>query len=385
MTPAHIAAIFGWILVVIVVVGALYTVAAAVVFARFFARALPAPSRSDAVTLLKPLYGVEPRLFDNLATFLKLDHDGPVQLLLGVQRADDAAIAVVDRLRSAYPSAQIDLVIDPTRHGANGKISNLINMTPHARHPILILSDSDIAVRPDYLARLLDALDAPDVGAVTAAYVGRGDAGFWSRFGAAGLDWHLLPGVIFGASRGLATPCMGSTIALRAETLAAIGGFAAFADTLADDYAIGQAILAQEQKVVVPPMLVTHAGIDASFADLWRHEVRWGATILGVEPIGYTAGVIAMPVPIALLATALIPAIGGWALLAALASRLILIAAIRRVSGQWPVPPLLLPVRDCLTFAGFIASFFATSVDWRGSTLRMERDGQVSSGPEISA
>ena len=385
MTPAHIAAFFGWTLVAIVAVGALYTLAAAFVFARFFATAQPAARRCDAVTLLKPLHGAEPRLFENLASFLVLDHDGPVQLLLGVQRADDTAITVVDHLRAAYPNAQIDLVIDPTPHGANGKIANLINLYPYARHPILILSDSDIAVAPDYLACLLDALDTPGVGAVTAAYVGRGDAGFWSRFGAAGLDWHLLPGAIFGADNGLATPCMGSTIALRAETLAAIGGFAAFTDTLADDYAIGQAILGQGQRVVVPPMLVTHAGSDATFGDLWRHEVRWGATILGVEPIGYTAGVIAMPVPIALIAIVLIPTVGGWALLAALASRILLISTIRRVSGQSPVSPFLLPLRDCLTFAGFIASFFATSVDWRGSTLRMEQDGQVSTGPEISA
>jgi ceramide glucosyltransferase len=385
MTPAHIAAFFGWALTWVALIGALYTLVAAVVVASFFAGTRPPALRSEAVTLLKPLYGDEPHLFDNLAGFLTLDHDGPIQLLLGLQRADDPAITVIERLRAKYPAAQIDLVVDSRRHGANGKIANLINMVGQATHPILILSDSDIAVAPDYLARLLAALDVPGVGAVTAAYVGRGDAGFWSRFGAAGLDWHLLPGVIFGAGNGLATPCMGSTIALRAETLAAIGGFEAFADTLADDYAIGRAILALGQNVVVPPMLVIHAGSDATFADLWRHEVRWGATILGVEPIGYTAGVIAMPVPVALLATALLPTIGGWVLLLALASRFALITAICRVSGRWPVAPLLLPARDILTFTGFIASFFARSVDWRGSTLKMGSDGQVSKGPENSA
>jgi ceramide glucosyltransferase len=385
MTPAHIAAFFGWALTWVALIGALYTLVAAVVVASFFAGTRPPALRSEAVTLLKPLYGDEPHLFDNLAGFLTLDHDGPIQLLLGLQRADDPAITVIERLRAKYPAAQIDLVVDSRRHGANGKIANLINMVGQATHPILILSDSDIAVAPDYLARLLAALDVQGVGAVTAAYVGRGDAGFWSRFGAAGLDWHLLPGVIFGAGNGLATPCMGSTIALRAETLAAIGGFEAFADTLADDYAIGRAILALGQNVVVPPMLVIHAGSDATFADLWRHEVRWGATILGVEPIGYTAGVIAMPVPVALLATALLPTIGGWVLLLALASRFALITAICRVSGRWPVAPLLLPARDILTFTGFIASFFARSVDWRGSTLKMGSDGQVSKGPENSA
>jgi ceramide glucosyltransferase len=258
-------------------------------------------------------------------------------------------------------------------------------MMPHALHPILVLSDSDIAVAPDYLSRVLAALDAPGVGAVTSAYVGRGDAGFWSRLGAAGLDWHLLPGVVFGVSTGLAKPCMGSTIALRVETLTAIGGFDAFADTLADDYATGQAITAVGLKVAVPPMLVTHAGTDANFSELWRHELRWQATILGVEPVGYTAGVVAMPFPLALLGVPFHPIAGAVITLAALIARLVLVTTVRQITGARPTSRLLLPMRDCFTFAGFVASFFARSVDWRGSHLKMERDGQVSAGSENSA
>jgi ceramide glucosyltransferase len=377
-----IAAIFGWILLAMALVGALYTLAAAVVLARFFARQQPVSRRRDAVTLLKPLYGDEPRLIDNLSTFLTLDHDGPVQLLLGVQRADDPAIAKIEALRTRFPAARIDLIVDPTPHGANRKIANLTNMLPHAAHQVLVLSDSDIAVAPDYLSRVLTALDSPGVGAVTSAYVGRGDAWFWSRLGSAGIDWHLLPGVVFGVSMGLATPCMGSTIALRAETLAAIGGFRAFADTLADDYAIGQAVTALGLKVAVPPMLVTHAGTDESFTALWRHEVRWQATILGVEPVGYSAGVIAMPFPLAVLGVPIHPITGAAVALAALAARLVLVTIIRQTTGARPASRLLLPMRDCLTFAEFVASFFARSVDWRGSDLKMKRDGQISAGSE---
>lgn len=382
---ALVAATLGWILVTMALVGSFYTLVAAGVVSRFFADRPVVARRNDAVTLLKPLHGSEPRLYENLASFLALDHDGPIQLLFGVQRQGDPAIKVVEALRAAYPGARIDLVIDPTSHGANGKIANLINMVPHAVHPLLVLSDSDIAVAPDYLARLLAAFDAPGIEAVTCPYRGRGDAGFWSRLGAAGLDWHLLPEVVFGTRTGMATPCMGSTIALRMETLAAIGSFAAFADTLADDYAIGQAIIARGGKIAVPAMLVTHAGSDASFGALWRHEVRWGATIFAVEPLGVTAGVIAMPLPVALIATAFHPMAGAWALLAALVARLALAATVAHVTGSRPLPLTLLPLRDCLTFAEFIASFFARSVYWRGSNLRIEGNGRVSSGPEFIA
>ena len=379
------AAAIGWIVTGVAVLGSLYTLAAAVVVARFFGRDAPAPRRPEAVTLLKPLYGFEPRLLENLSTFLRLEHEGPLQLLLGVQRHGDPAIAVVEQLRTRFPEARIDLVVDPTPHGANGKITNVINMVPHAAHPVLILSDSDIAVAPDYLARVLVALNAPGTGAVTCAYRGRGDAGFWSRLGAAGLDWHMLPGVVFGVRAGLATPCMGSTVALSAETLAAIGGFAAFADTLADDYAIGQAVLGLGLKVAVPPMLVTHAGADATFADLWRHEVRWGTTILGVEPAGYTAGVIAMPLPLALLAIPFHTLAGAYALLGAWLARTILAVTINRATHSRTVQLALLPVRDCLTFVTFVASFFVQSVDWRGTQLRMEAKGRIAADPENSA
>jgi ceramide glucosyltransferase len=358
-------------------------VAAAITLRSFLSPAAAAGRRNDAVTILKPLHGAEPRLIDNLASFLAQDHDGPIQLLCGVQRADDPAIAAVETLRARFPQARIELIVDPTAHGANGKIANLINLEPHIAHDVVVLSDSDMIVGSDYLARLLAALDAPQTGAVTIAYNGRGDAGFWSRIAAAGLSWQFLPGVVFGAARGLARPCMGSTIAMRRETLAAIGGFAAFADVLADDYAIGEAVAALDLKVAMPGMLVTHASTERSFGELWRHELRWGATVRDVVPAAYLTSVIAMPLPLALLATPLHPlpglALTGLALLARLSTAIVADGrGGARTASLW-----LLPLRDCLTLTVFIASLTARSVDWRGATLRMAQRGRISAEPEL--
>lgn len=380
-------AIIGWVLLALGAIGTLYMIAGTIVFRRFMASQATPPLRTDAVTLLKPLHGAEPRLLENLASFLTQDHAGPIQLLCGVQRADDPAIAVIEALRARYPHIAIDLVIDPASHGANRKVSNLINMMTKARHPILVLSDSDMVAAPDYLARVLAALDAPDVGAMTSLYHGRGDAGFWSRLGAAGLSYQFLPGAVFGVALGLARPCMGSTIAIRRDTLDRIGGFERFADVLADDYAIGEAVHALGQKVAVPPMLVTHASAERGFAELWRHELRWGATVRGVVPGAYIGSVIGMPFPLALVGAALVPAhIAGLAIaLAALVVRAIVVLSVDRRTGARAAPLWLLPLRDCLTFAIFVASFFAASVDWRGQRLRMENDGRVSADPEIPA
>ena len=359
--------------------------AVAVALRRYFARVPVVAPRSDAVTILKPLYGAEPKLAANLATFLDQQHDGPIQLVCGVQRSDDPAIAVVEALKASRPEADIQLVIDSTRHGASGKISNLTNMMNHTMHDVAILSDSDIAVAPDYLARVLAALDAPGVGAVTCLYAGRGDAGFWSRVAAAGINWQFLPGAVFGVSLGLAKPCMGSTIAMRRTTLDAIGGFVRFADVLADDHAIGAAVEALDLKIAIPPMLVVHGSGEADLAEFWRHELRWNATLRGVVPAAtYAVSIIGFPLPIALLAIPLVPVPALVVACLAWCARLIVVGTVDRIAGRHPAPLFLLPLRDCLSFGLFMASWFARSVDWRGVRLRVGADGRVAAGAETS-
>ncbi|MFT3976534.1 MAG: bacteriohopanetetrol glucosamine biosynthesis glycosyltransferase HpnI [Sphingomonas bacterium] len=365
-------AITGGALMLLSGAGALYMLAAAWVLRRYFAAPPDAPMRDEGVTLLKPLHGAEPRLADNLSTFLVQKHRGSVQMLCGVQRADDPAIGVVERIAGA------ELVLDPASHGASGKVSNLVNIAAHARHEVIVLSDSDIAVAPDYLARLLAALDAPGVGAVTCLYAGRGDAGFWSRVAAAGLNWQFLPGAVFGVALGMARPCMGSTIALRRETLDAIGGFARFADVLADDHAIGAAVEELGLTVAVPPMLVVHACDETSLAALWRHELRWAATVRGLVPeAAYAASVIGYPLPLALLAIPFAPGLATPVAAFALAARLFTAWTADRIAGARPASYLLIPLRDCLGFAIFVASFLARSVDWRGTRLHMAGNGRV--------
>lgn len=385
----HILAIagetLGWLAIALAATGIAYQLFAIATLNRFFANPPVAPRRSDAVTLLKPLYGAEPRLFDNLATFLTQNHDGPVQMVCGIQRADDPAIAVVDALRTAYPAAKIDTVIDSTVHGPSGKVSNLINMMAVARHDILVLSDSDIAVTPEYLPRVLGALDRPGVGVVSCLYRGRGDTGLWSRFGAAGLTYQFIIGVVIALAYRLADPCMGSTIALRRETLERIGGFARVADTLADDHAVGQAVIALGLKLSVPPMFVTHAFDESSFGALWRHEVRWNATVRGVGFWSYIGAIIALPLPLACFASLHSPSIALALVAGALLARLVVVRSVDAAVGERVAPLWLMPARDFMSFAVYIAGFFVRSVDWRGATLRMKDDGRIAAATEQRA
>jgi ceramide glucosyltransferase len=374
-----IISILGWLCLALAAIGSAYVLATAATVARFFAAAGHAGNPNTAVTILKPLHGPEPRLIDNLATFLTQDHAGPIQLLCGVQREDDPAIAAVEELRGRFPDARIDLIVDPSPHGSNGKIANLINMSHAIAHPVVIMSDSDIAVPPNYLSRLLGALDRKGVGVVTCLYCGRGDAGFWSRLGAAGLSYQFLPNATFATAIGqLGDACMGSTIAMRRETLEAIGGFARFADILADDHAIGRAVRALGLSVAIPPFLVTHGSDEASLRALWRHELRWAATVRGVTPAAaYAGSLITFPFPLALIGAMAHPAAGAALSLVALVTRLVAAGTVDNAAGTATAAKWLLPARDFLSLAIFVASYGARSVDWRGARLTMGADGRI--------
>ena len=364
------------LLVAFAVAGIIYQLASVAAVVRTL---VPAPvplwiGPAPPVTLLKPLHGAEPRLAANLDGFIAQDYHGPRQMVFGVRDAGDGALATVEALRRA--GNDIAVVVDDARHGSNAKVSNLVNMIGAAKHDLLVISDSDIAVGPDYLARVAAALALPGVGAVTCLYHGRGDAGGWSKLAAQGISYGFLPAVIVGLRLGLAEPCMGSTIALRRSTLDAIGGFAAFADILADDHAIGVAVRVPGLHVAVPPFTVAHGCVDPSFGSLVRHELRWNVTIRRLDPSGYLGHGLVNPLPFALAAIALVPVVWPVAAAAVIARAAVAIS-VDRATGSRAGPWWWLPARDVLTFGLFIAGFLVQSVHWRGSRLRVGRDGSI--------
>ena len=361
----------------VAVVGCAYLIAAAVLVRRFARdRASPTPVGAPAVTILKPLHGDEPGLFDNLRSFCSQDYRGDIQIVFGVQDPGDGAVAVVERLRKLQSGSDVDLVIDTSAHGVNRKVSNLVNMAPRIRHEIIVLADSDMRVEPDYLARVIAALERAGIGAVTCLYYGVAITGTWASLGALLINAHFLPSVVVGLAFGRARPCFGSTIALRREALAEIGGFKPFADCLADDYAIGAALRRRGYTIAIPPFAIAHICTETSLRDLWRHQLRWARTVRSIDPSGYAGSLVSHALPWALIAALL-----GAGSPAALPAVLIGMAAIacrtallREVEHAYALPPQtygLLPACDLLSFAVFVISFLNWEVSWRGRRLRM--------------
>jgi ceramide glucosyltransferase len=359
-------------------VGCLYLVCATIVSARFASRASSEPTASPSVSILKPLKGNEPALFRNLASFCTQTYPAPVQLIFGVQDANDEAIAVVQRLKASFPDQDLHLVIEPAVHGPNLKISNLINMMPTVRHPCIVLADSDIGVPADYLLRVTAALEEPGVGGATCLYYGVAVPGFWSKLAVLAIDGHFLPNVLVGLRSGLAKPCFGSTIALHRSRLDEIGGFEAFSDCLADDYAIGTALREKGLRIAIPPLLVAHSCGESSSAELWRHELRWARTIRTVDPLGYAGSLVTHPLPFALLAFATgMPAAGSAFAILAILCRIVLLHVTTRSHGLALPPYWLIPVRDLLSFAIFVWSFCGRDLTWRGRNYHVRANGTL--------
>jgi len=251
----------------------------------------------------------------------------------------------------------------------------------------VILSDSDISVGPDYLRSIVPELDEPGVGLVTCTYRGEPAFGTWGRLSADAVNHHFLPGVLVGLELGRARPCFGSTIALRGETLAAIGGFEAFAEQLADDYAMGEAVRAAGLRVAISPYVVTHLCTERSALDLIRHELRWARTIRLVEPVGFAGSVVTHALPFAVLG-AMLDGFAAMSLVivaAALACRLILQVQIDRAFALPGDRRWLGPVRDMLSFAVFVVSYFGRVVSWRGSRYDVRADGTLVYAGEIGS
>ncbi len=366
------------IIAILLMPGWVYLLGATLAVTRFARRLLPIAAEQPAVSILKPLHGAEPGLYQNLRSFAEQDYPAR-QIVLGIDDPQDGALDAARALLRDFPGSDVTLVVDPRIRGGNRKVSNLENMLPAVRHDILVLADSDMRVDRRYLAAVTAPFDDPRTGIVTCLYKGVPTGGVWSQLGAAHINFGFLPGALVGEALGIGRGCFGATIALRRATLDRIGGFARLRDELADDHRLGDAVRAQGLAVVLSRYVVEARVSEPSFGALWRHELRWARTVRRLTPAGFAGSVLAHPAAIAALGAAAtrfgltscvflgITCLARWA-----SAR-----AIARALGLPAARPWLLPMRDALSFAVFVASFFGRTVFWRDQHFRVEPSGRM--------
>jgi ceramide glucosyltransferase len=339
------------------------------------------PTARPPVTILKPLYGDEPLLDAALSTVCTLGYP-EYQVVFGVSSADDTAIPVVRRLQSRFPGRDLTLVVNPTRHGPNLKVGSLINMLPAARHEILVIADSDLHVRPDYLDRLVAALEQPATGLATTPYAGLpASSSVPALLGATQITHTFLPGALLSRALGR-QDCLGATMALRRAILRRIGGFEALVTHLADDNALGRLVQATGLAVRLAGTVPLTTVPEDTFRALFRHELRWARTIRALVPGQFAASCLQYPIFWGLVALVLAPAWGWIVVAAAWLARIASARGVNRalsrlgIAPATPVPIWLLPLRELMSVGVMIASFTGLQVDWRGHTMTADGPAQ---------
>jgi ceramide glucosyltransferase len=337
-----------------------------------------ANAENPSVSVLKPLHGAEPGLYENLRSFADQDYPA-VQLVLGVRDPADGAVPTARALIRDRPDCDIALVINSHVRGSNLKIANLENMLPAARHEWIVLADSDMRVARYYLSVITEPLAHPRTGVVTCLYKGVMTGGLWSQLAAMQINFSFLPGAVVGDVIKVGGGCFGATIALRRDVLDRIGGFLRLRDELADDHRMGAAVRSLGLKTVLSPYIVENRVTETSFTGLWRHELRWARTSRAMAPAGFAGSVIMHTVMITVLAAAAFGSgIAAWeAVVLSLLFRWASAAAMAHWldlprSGLW-----LLPLRDALSFAVFLSSFCGRSIRWGERLLRIAPNGHM--------
>jgi ceramide glucosyltransferase len=363
-----------------------YAVVALAAVGLWLLRRKEPPSRQcPPVTILKPLCGAEPSLYENLRSFCQQRYP-EFQIVFGVRDPADPALAVVTRLQTEFPTLQIDVVVDPQQHGSNRKISNLINMMARARYDTLSMADSDARVTPEYLATVTAPLLDPRVGLVTCPYHGEPTQDIWSRLGAMYINEWYIPSVLLARLFGHEGFASGQTLCIRRDTLQAIGGLEATANYLAEDNRLGELVRGLGLRIVLSSHQLEAEHHEPTLQLLVQHELRWLRTIQVLRPRSFRFLFITFSLPLALLGLGLTAGEPGFTTVAgtffviAAVARLAL-HLLHRLDGErhlladiW-----LLPVRDLLLCWIWCRSFFISRITWRGSEFDVRADGTIHS------
>lgn len=364
---------------------------AAIVAARVFLssrRAVLGPF-APGVSILKSLKGLDPGMLDAFRSHCLQNYPGEYELLFGVSSLDDQAVSAVHQLQAEFPDHHIQLIECPQRLGANGKVSTLVQLASRAHHDFLLVNDSDITVSPHYLSRVMAHFAPPEqrpfhqpprpVGLVTALYRGRMHGTFGSRLESLGIATDFMPSVLVARMlEGGLRYGLGSTLAVSREALEHIGGFEALVDHLADDYELGERIFKAGYRVALSAEVVETSVPAYTWSGFCDHQLRWLRTVRDARPGGYAGLLFTHGFALALLnvvASGVSP-ISLWLLALMFFLRLSLAMTVgAEVLGDHQVLPSLwlLPVRDLIGFALWIAGFAGNTIVWRGERFEVRK------------
>ena len=342
-------------------------------------RARVATGFAPGVSILKPLKGVDARMYEGFVSHCSQVYGGAWEIVFGVSSLEDDAVAMVARLQAEHPLLSIRLVECSERLGANGKISTLAQLVAYARFEYLVVNDSDIVVSKKYLANVIAPFEDERTGLVTVPYVGRAEKSLWSKLEALGISTDFMVGVLTARKlEGGIRFGLGSTLATTKTALEKIGGFAALVDQLADDYELGARLSAAGYRVELVQEVVETAVPAYSLRGFCEHQLRWSRSTRDSRRAGYIGLGVTYMLPWALLA---VVASGCtlWSLSLLSAAMLVRVSVALSVGvgilrdGQVLRDVALLPLRDGFGLFFWAWSYASDVVVWRGERFRLKR------------
>lgn len=383
MTSSHWHLDLGRIAMAMAVFPLAYYLAATVAALRFFRaeRARKLPSFAPPVSLLKPVRGVDSWSYESFRSFCTQDYP-EYEILFAVNEEADPAVPLIRQLAAEFPDRGIRLLVGATSFGSNRKVNKLVRLAEEARNEILVLSDGDVRADPGYLREVVAPFQDPATGAVTCFYRAITDGSFWARIEAIGASSDFFAGVLMARWLEGMSFALGASIATSKTWLARIGGFAPIAQMHSDDYELGNRIAKAGGRVLLSrePVWTTYPAV--SLRGFWDHQVRWARTVRLSRPASYVGLLLTHGLPWAILAAALAPAKSTSALF--LAAYLGLRLWMAWVVGIWGVRDAVLkqnlwlvPLRDALHFAVWLASFASSRITWGGEEFTMHGDQMV--------
>lgn len=343
------------------------------------------PAFTPPVSILKPLRGTDPQMYESFRSHCTQDYP-EYEIIFGVSDPDDPAVAAVHRLMAEYPQTHIRLVVCPEVLGNNRKVSNLVQMSEHAKYEHLLINDSDIYVTPDYLRRVMAPFARPKVGMVTCPYRGIAAHTLGSKLESLGISTEFIAGVLVArqVENGIHF-ALGSTLAISRKALEGIGGLRPLVDYLADDFELGSRTSSAGYEVVLADVVVETHLPAYSFVGFFEHQLRWARSTRDSRPMGYVGLLLTFGLPWAIIAVAL--SAGAWWSWVVLAGALLLRVAVAVQVGLGVVHDRavwrhlwLLPLRDLVAFWVWFASFADNKVHWRGDIFILEK-GRIRPAP----
>ena len=345
-------------------------------------RAGQASDFSPAVSLLKPLHGIETDLAEHLESFFRQDYP-EFEVIFCARHEQDAGLAIAREVAARHPEIRSRFLASGKPPYANAKVWSLEHMQQVARYGFLVVSDSDVSVQPGYLRAVIAPFADPVVGLVTCLYRGVAGGSFWSKLEAVGMSVEMSAGVLVAEMLEGMKFALGPTMVVRRQCLEAAGGFRALGSYHADDFILGNMISAGGHRVVLSTHPIDHHVLNLSFLPSILHQIRWMKSTRFSRPKGHFGTALTFAMPYGLLAAGVAlsfhrPLMGAMLLLWSWASRVALAALVSRTvveESRWMRSALLYPLRDLLGFAYWAASYVSNQVRWRGEVYDLLQDG----------